>query len=197
MNRRLEVVLTSWQRRRLEGIRGHPPSPQVGRRVVCLLMSARQASNAAIGQATGLSSDGVTHIRRRWQRHGMASLVDRPRSGRPTKVTAAYRRRLRATMNAGPRAYGYLFTVWSVPRLNAHLKKVTGVSFSESRLRQLIRAEGFVYRRPKHTLKGKRNEEAFRHAQRRLVRLKRGLCGTRPTMNSGTRMKLNSICIPI
>lgn len=36
-------------------------------------------------------------------------------------------------------------------------------------------AEGFVYRRPKHTLKGKRNERAFRKAQRALNRLKKGL----------------------
>lgn len=197
MNRRLEVVLTSWQRRRLEAVRDHPPGRHEGRRAVCLLMSADGASNRAIGQATGLSSDGVTHIRRRWRQRGMAALVDRPRSGRPTKVTGAYRRQLRTALKAGPRAFGYLFTVWSVPRLNAHLKQVTGVSFSETRLRKLMHDAGFVFRRPKHTLKGKRNETAFRRAQRRLARLKRGPCATTPTTNCGTKTSPSSICIRI
>jgi len=195
MNRRLEVVLTSRQRRRLEAIRDRPPQPQVGRRAVCLLMSAAGASNRAIGQATGLCSDGVTHIRRRWRARRMASLIDRPRSGRPTKATLAYRHMLRMALQDGPLAHGYLFTVWSVARLNTHLSKATGISYEESRLRKLMHAEGFVFRRPKHTLKGKRNEKAFRRAQRQLTRLKRGPSVNTPTMNSGMRMSRSSISI--
>lgn len=195
MNRRLEVVLTSWQRRRLESIRNRPPKPKMARRAVCLLMSAQGASNGAVCQATGLCSDGVTYIRRQWRARGMASLVDRPHTGRPSKATAEYRRMLRMALRNGPLAYGYLFTVWSVPRLNAHLSKATGISYSEKRLRTLMHAEGYVFRRPKHTLKGKRNEKAFHHAQRQLARLKRGRFAKTPTTNSGTRMSRSSTSI--
>ncbi len=192
MNKRLEVVLSSWQRRRLQQIRDHPLSPRVAKRAICLLMSAEASSNKVISQATGLCSDAITDIRRRWQEHGMASLQDRPRSGRPTTTTPAYHRELRKALRRGPRAYGYIFTVWSVARLNAHLKKTTGVSIGESRIRQLIRAEGFVYRRPKHTLKGKRNEKAYRKAQRALSRLKKGPFAQGPITNSGTRTNPSS-----
>ena len=65
MNRRLEVVLTSWQRHRLDSVRAHPPSPRVGRRAVCLLLSAAGVSGQAICQATGLSVDAIADIRRR------------------------------------------------------------------------------------------------------------------------------------
>ena len=125
----------------------------------------------------------------------MASLIDRPRSGRPTKATLAYRHMLRMALQDGPLAHGYLFTVWSVARLNTHLSKATGISYEESRLRKLMHAEGFVFRRPKHTLKGKRNEKAFRRAQRQLTRLKRGPSVNTPTMNSGMRMSRSSISI--
>lgn len=197
MNKRLEVVLSLWQRRRLRQIRDHPPSSRVAKRAICLLLSAQAASNGAITQATGLCSDAITDVRRRWRVHGLASLKDRPRCGRPSSITAAYRRELRKALRIGPRAYGYIFTVWSVARLNAHLKKMTGISLSESRLRQLMRAEGFVYRRPKHTLKGKRNEKAFHQAQRAIWRLKKGRSLREPMTNSGSRTNPSSTFIPI
>lgn len=197
MNNRLEVVLSSWQRRRLQQIRDRPPSSRVAKRATCLLMSAEAASNKAITRATGLCSDAITDIRRRWQTHGLASLKDRPRSGRPLTITASYRRELRRALRVGPLAYGYVSTVWSVARLSTHLKKVTGISIGESRLRQLIRAEGFVYRRPKHTLKGKRNEKAFRKAQRALSRLKKGRSAQELITNSGIRTNPSSTFTPI
>jgi transposase len=160
-------------------------------------MSADASFNKAITQATGLCSDAITDIRRRWRGCGMASLKDRPRSGRPPTSTTAYRCELRKALRVGPRGYGYIFTVWSVARLNAHLKKTTGIGVGDSRLRQLIRAEDFVCRRPKHTLKGKRDEKAFRKAHRALSRLKKGRSAQEPTTNSGTRTNPSSISTPI
>jgi transposase len=196
MNKRLKVVLNAWQRHRLRKIRDRSSSPRVGKRTVCLLLSADGASSRAIQQATGLSVDAITDIRRRWQQRTWASLEDRPRCGRPCRVTVAYRRELRQTLNRGPPAYGYLFTVWSIPRLNAHLKARTGIGFCDESVRCLVRAEGYVFRRPKHTLKGKRDEKAFRKAQRQLRRLKKGLCASTPTTNSGSKTKPSSTSTP-
>jgi transposase len=194
MNNPLTVVLTTRQRRRLQQLRRRPPAARVARRAICLLLSAARSSNRAITQATGLCSDTITDIRHRWRARGLASLRDRPRAGRPTKITAAYRRELRQALRRGPRAYGYIFTVWSVARLAAHLHQRTALRLGASRLRQLLPAAGFVYRRPKHTLRGKRNETAFRKAQQALTRLKKGLLSRTRLMNSGIRMKPNSIC---
>ena len=172
---RIEVRLTSWQRQRLQQLRNLPPTPRVGKRAVCLLLSADGASNQLIAEATGLAPNTLTRIRRRWNERGMASLKDALRSGRPPKVNPAYRRTLKEALRRGPLAYGYVFTTWSIARLNTHLHRVTGLRICNDWLRQLVHAEGFVYRRPKHTLKGKRNEQAYRRAQRKLQRLKKGL----------------------
>ena len=117
----------------------------------------------------------------------MASLKDAPGAGRKPRVTPAYRRELRGALRKGPVAYGYAFSVWSIPRLNAHLQVKTGLAFSDEWVRRLVKAEGFVYRRPKHTLKGKRDERAFGKARRGLDRLKKGLCNLTPPTSCGTR----------
>jgi len=197
MNKRLKVALNAWQRHRLQKIRDRASSPRIGKRAVCLLLSAEGVSSGAIREATGLSFDAITDIRRRWRRCGWVSLEDRARSGRPGRVTPAYRRELRQALNRGPPAYGYLFTVWSIPRLNAHLASRTGLHFCDESVRRLVLAEDYVFRRPKHTLKGKRDEKAFHKAERQLRRLKKGLCSPTPTTNSGSRTRPSFTSIPI
>ena len=73
-----------------------------------------------------------------------------------------------------PQTFGYGFSVWSVARLNEHLKRETGIGFSEDRLRAILGEEGFSFQRPKHTMRGKRDEAAYKKAQRELKRLKKG-----------------------
>jgi len=166
----------------------------VGKRAVCLLLSADQESARSIKRATGLSPDAITDVRRRWRERGLSSLIDRPRKGRPPRVTAEYLRQLRRALRRGPRAYGYVFTVWSIARLVTHLHRQTGVKISRDWLRRLAHKADFVIGRPKHTLKGKRDPREYQQAAERLSRLKRGprqqtrrsSCGTRtrPSSNS-------------
>jgi transposase len=141
---------------------------------MCLLRSAAGERATDIARVTGLSVDAVTDIRRRWRRRRLRSVQDRPRSGRPPRVTAEYRRELRRAMRRGPLACGYVFTVWSVARLAAHLRRHTGIHLGATRLRQVVGREGFVVGRPAHTLRGKRDEGEYETARRRLGRLKRG-----------------------
>jgi transposase len=169
------VEISTWQHQRLETIRDHPPSMSVCRRAVCLLLSAAGETGAAIARATGLSIDAMTDIRRRWQLRGMASLQDPKSPGRPARVTASYRHQLHQALRTGPLELGYGFSVWTVGRLNTYLQEITGLRFCNEWVRRLIHREHWVYRRPKHTLRGRRNENAFRQARKRLDRLKKGL----------------------
>ena len=115
--RQLEVRLKPWERRMLISLRDRPPSPRVGRRATCLLLSAAGEPARQIARVTGMSLDAITDIRRRWRKargSRLRSVLDRPRSGRPPKVTAAYRRELRHALDKGPLSFGYLLTVWSI-----------------------------------------------------------------------------------
>lgn len=184
--RRLEVRLKPWEARRLRQLRDHDPLARVVKRAVCLLLSAAGERTSDIARVTGLSRRAIAIIRRRWRRRRLRSLPDEPRRGRPSRITAAYRQELRRALRKGPLALGYVFTIWSVARLGTYLRRRTGIALGVNRLRQLVHEEGFVVARPKHTLKGKRDERAYRRTRRRLGRLKKGRSERTRALNSGT-----------
>jgi transposase len=84
-----------------------------------------------------------------------------------------YRAALAKAVQTPPQTLGYGFSVWSLPRLAAHLKRTTGISLSDDQLGRILRAEGFSYQRPKHTMKGKRDETAYVKARRQLKQFKK------------------------
>lgn len=192
--RPLRIRIRSWESRRLRQIRDHAHSARLIKRAACLLRSAAGEAAATIARVTGLSLDAISDIRRRWQQRRLASVVDRPRSGRPPRVSAQYRRELRRVLERSPLRCGYVFTVWSVARLGAYLQERTGIRISGDWLRRLVHAEGFVIARPKHTLANKRDEREYRRAQRKLARLKRGRSKRTRAMNSGMPMPASSTC---
>lgn len=196
----LRVEVSGWQRKQLQRLQAYPPSPRVGRRATCLLLSAAGASSRQIRQATGYSIDAITGIRKRWNTRGMCSLKDSRHPGRPPRVTAAYRRELRQALRRLPLALGYVFTVWSVARLSTHLARRTGIALSRDWLRHLVHQQGYRCGRPKHTLRRKRalrgSRAEYRRAQKRLESLKKGRSCLRPTTNYGTSTKASSICTP-
>jgi transposase len=196
----LQIKLSTYQRTRLQQVQKHSPSVRVGKRACCVLLSAQGAAVRLIQQATGLGRKTITDIRQRFLDRGLASLFDQPRSGRPPRVTRAYRRELREALGKGPLAYGYVFTTWSIARLGEHLRQRTGIAFSRDWLRQLVHACRYRCRRPKHTLRRKRQERgsarAYRQAQKRLEALKKGRLCLRPTMSSGMATKPSFTSIP-
>ena len=80
---------------------------------------------------------------------------------------------MKQAVQTNPLTLGYGFSTWSVARLAEHLAQVTGLRFSADPLRRLLHREGFSVQRPKHTMKGKRDEAAYRRAKAELVGLKK------------------------
>jgi hypothetical protein len=74
-----------------------------------------------------------------------------------------------------PQTLGCGFSVWSANRLAKHLEKTTKIALGEDRLRAILAEEGFSFQRPKHTMKGKRNEAACVRASGELKALKKAL----------------------
>jgi transposase len=194
--RPFKVRLKPWETRRLRQLRDHAASARVVKRAMCVLLSAAGEAARDIARLIGLSANAITGIRKRWRRRRLRSVTDRPRPGRPPLVTREYRRELRRALRKGPLACGFVFTVWSVARLGTYLRRRTGTAIGSDWLRRLVRREGFVIGRPKHTLANKRDEREYRRTRRRLERLKRGRPKrTRPS-SSGTPTPPSSTCCP-
>jgi transposase len=49
-----------------------------------------------------------------------------------------------------------------------------GVALTTDRVRRILHEQGFSFQRPKHTMKGKRNEDAYERARRQWKRMKKG-----------------------
>jgi transposase len=197
----LRIEVSGWQRKQLRRLQVRPPSPRVGRRATCLLLSAAGASSVEIRRATGFSIDAITDIRRRFNARGMRSLKDGQHPGRPPRITAGYCRELRRALRRPPLVLGYVFTTWSIARLGTHLAKRTGIGISRDWLRRLVHQHGYRCGRPKHTLRRKRalrgSRIEYRRAQKRLESLKKGHSCLKPTTSCGISMKASSTCTPI
>ena len=93
--------------------------------------------------------------------------------GRTSRATPAFRKALCKVVRTSPLKLGYGFSNWTAGRLAEHMARATGIRFSNDQIRRILHQEGFSYQRPKHTLKGKRDEAAYEKARRRLGRLKK------------------------
>src|SRR5713226_8933631 len=182
----MEVVMAAWklsseQWDALDDLRFSTTDARLFRWVTIILMTAVGRSKNSIAHDLGCSPATVDQIRQRYRRKGLAGLrVGKP-SGRPSAVTAEYRAALRLAVQTPPPKLGYGFSVWSAARLGAHLQRQTGLAFSHAHVRRLLREEGFSFQRPKHTMKGKRDEAAYAQASQAFETLKKKPWPTTPT----------------
>lgn len=109
----------------------------------------------------------------RWRRGGVEELATKPRSGRPPKADEGYRQLLSEVIEKDPEELGYEFRVWTIERLRAHLAKETGIDLSETRLRVLLKREGYRYRRPRHALDHLQDKDAKQEAAELLEEMKK------------------------
>ena len=166
--------LTDAQWDALDELRFSTSDKTLFRNATIILMSAAGRSKPSIADDLGCSVGTVDIVRRRYREQDLAGLAKIKPPGRQSRATSAYRAALRQAIQTPPQSLGYGFSVWSLARLNAHLAQVTKISFSDDQLGRIMQAEGFSVQRPKHTMKGKRDERAYDQARRQLKRLKKG-----------------------
>ena len=71
----------------------------------------------------------------RFANQGVPGLVDRPRSGRPPKVTCELEQHLNRLVDQDPLQHGSLYSPWSCRELAAVLAQQTGVQLGRERVR--------------------------------------------------------------
>ena len=126
----------------------------------------------------------------RWQANGVDGLADKAKSGRPRKATATYRQLLAELIEQEPATYGYEFSMWT----NARMPQETGIKLSERAFGDLLKTEGYVYRRPKYDLGHLQDSEAIEQAKSNLHKLKKGLKQTNSSLSLWTPSGLTQSC---
>jgi transposase len=75
----------------------------------------------------------------RFAHQGVQSLADRPRSGRPPKVTGALAHHLDRLVDHDPLQHGSLYSQWSCRELAAVLAQQTGVQLGRESVRGVLK----------------------------------------------------------
>lgn len=143
------------------------------RNATVILMTGVGRSKFDIAEELGCSPATVDNVRQRYRQRGLEGLRRRKAPGRVSRATPEYRTALRDAAKTPPQSLGYGFSVWSANRLAKHLEKTTKISLSDDRVRKILAEEKFSFQRPKHTMKGKRNEVAYERARKELKTLKK------------------------
>jgi len=127
----------------------------------------------AVAKQQMVSVPTIYNWHRLWREQGIEGLVNKPKTGRPSKATDAYCRKLEKLLEKEPSEYGYRFAIWTSDRLRAHLEKETGILLSESRFRALLKKKGYRYRRPKHDLSHLQDQKAKKKVEKLLDEMKK------------------------
>ena len=190
------IALTSEQWEELDNLRLRTPSADVFRNCLILLKSSMRETIASIASQMGCGTDTVVRVRRLYRQQGVAGLQPAKPTGRTSRATPEFITQMKQVVATNPLMLGYGFSLWSATRLAEHLAKVTGIHFSDDQLLRLLRRHGYSFQRPKHTLKGKRDEMAYEKAKQELAELKKTPCPTSLLRLSSSRMRSRYIGCP-
>jgi transposase len=75
----------------------------------------------------------------RFAGQGVQGLADRPRSGRPPKVTCALAHHLNRLVDQDPLQHGSRYSQWSCQELATSLARQTGVQLSRESVREVLK----------------------------------------------------------
>jgi len=167
------IKLKDSQWNELDRLRFSTRSKAIFRNCLIILLSDSRDSIKLIAERVGCSYDTVVRMRRLYRKGGVQALQPAKPKGRTSRATPEYIEAMNQAARTNPMELGYGFSTWSTVRLSMHLAKRTGIRFSEDQLRRLLHRHGFSVQRPKHTLKGKRDEIQYRRARSQLAVLKK------------------------
>jgi transposase len=154
--------LIDTQRDLLENTVTHDASPRARARAHSVLLSAQGMTINAITKIYQVDRDTISTWIRKWEHDGPASLHDKPRSGRPPKLTPEEQTLAIAYIKDEPR---------SLKQVVERLTKKTTKRLSLSSLKRLAKRARLRWKRVRKSLKSLRDPAAFARCQRELEAL--------------------------
>jgi transposase len=150
----IRVALTDAQREEI-GARAHAPdvTPRLRDRLEMVRLADAGWAIPRIARHLGCHEQTVRKYVKAFLADGFAALPDRPRPGRPPRVTAAHLDALEALLDAGGRT-------WTTPQLVAWLNREHGVPVHPDHLSVLLHRRRFGWQRTVTSVAHKRRDPA-------------------------------------
>jgi transposase len=128
----MSVTYTTREARRLLGMR--------------LLAQGRGVNDVA--RSLDVPQSTVSGWKARLAQDGPQAVKDRPRSGRPKRLTPEQVDQLREALDAGPLAAGYRTDLWTLPRIRQLIHDRFDVDFNVNYLGTFIKRLGYSRQKP-------------------------------------------------
>jgi transposase len=173
MPKRLNFQLNEEQVMQVEQAKRKDKRAEVRQRATAVHLLHLGHEPAAVGQMVSVTVQAIYQWYHRFIRAGVEGLANHPKGRPQAKADADYRQQMEQTLATEPSELGYDFAIWTVERLRDHLTQSTGKFLSISRLRQILREQKYVYRRPKHDLTSLQDGEAKAAAHAQIEELKK------------------------
>lgn len=132
---------------------------RVSQRAQMILLSTRRKKVPEIADTFDVCLPTVRFWIRRFDEYGPDGLYDRPRSGRPRKITDEVRGMVVQLIQEDPQQEGYLATFWTVAMLTLALTRKLKVTLSLSALRGTLHQLGLRWGRPRLAMPAKVDPE--------------------------------------
>ena len=131
-----------------------------------ILLSNEGRSPPQIAEQVRFSRRTVTRFIQRYEAEGIQGLMTKPRSGRPPKVTAAYKAQLLELVEQQPRALDLPYSNWTTANLAEYLGESTGIELSARQVENILKANDWRLRRPVRTVKHKQDPQLVQEKKR-------------------------------
>lgn len=144
--------LSAGQVAALEAHYRRTPVPAERTRAHIILLSHQGLTPPAIAALVRVDPATVRRTIHRYDAESLIGLRNRPRPGRPRKVTPTWEHLLLRLVEQDPRRFGVPRTAWTSPTLAAYLAQRTGIRVSDDRVQYYLHQHGYVTGRPTWTV---------------------------------------------
>jgi transposase len=103
-----------------------------------------------VARLLSVAPSSVSRWKQALQHGGERALQAKPHAGPTPRLSATQKRRLVATLVAGPRAAGYATEWWTCPRVGEVIHQKFGVSYHPAHVWRLLRALLWRPQKPEH-----------------------------------------------
>ena len=118
------------------------------KRLYAAKLFKKNIPQAEIARRLKVTPAAVNYWHIDWKQGGKKALKSKGHPGFPSKLIPKDRTAFKEAILKGPLAYGYETNFWTLSRLSAVMKKVTGVKFSDVWTWHIVRDLGFTPQKP-------------------------------------------------
>ncbi len=146
-------ALTGEEIRALRRLHRSTKAARVRSRCDMILGSNEGLSAPQIARRTRCSRETVVRHIKRYEAEGLSGLFNKPRPGRPARVTPAYLDQVEQCVDQSPRNLGLSFSNWTTQKLADYLAEQTGIRIGARQMENYLKAQRWRLRRPVRTIK--------------------------------------------